>query len=82
MRKLLVSLVIAAGCAPLLPAQLRITGLDGLASKAKESVDITLDSSMLQMAGGFLASSGKDGDKVRNVLAGLKAISVRSFEFN
>ena len=60
----------------------RITGLDGLASKAKESVDITLDSNLLQMAGGFLAGAGKDGDKVKGVLAGLKAITVRSFQFN
>jgi hypothetical protein len=64
--------------------QLRITGLDGLASKAKESVDITLDSNLLQLAAGFLGNSGKDKDeaKVKELLAGLKAITVRSFEFS
>ena len=66
MRRLFLMVVIAGWTAAQLPAQqLRITGLDGLASKAKESVDITLDSNLLQMAGGFLAGNGKDGDKVK-----------------
>lgn len=82
MRRLFLIVVIAGWAAAQLPAQLRIAGLDGLASKAKESVDITLDSNLLQMASGFLAGNGKDGDKVRGVLAGLKAITVRSFQFN
>ena len=81
MRRSLLLAWMAASTAALLPAQLRITGLDGLASKAKESVVITLDSNMLQTAGGFLAGKGKDGDKARGVLAGLKSITVRSFEF-
>jgi hypothetical protein len=81
MRRILWMLLIAAGTISQLPAQLRITGLDGLASKAKESVDITLDPAMLQMAGAFLAGSGKDGNDVKNLIAGLKAITVRSYEF-
>lgn len=84
MRKLFLMIVIAGGSATLLPAQLRISGLDGLASKAKESVNITLDSNLLQMAGGFLAGAGKDGkdgDNLKQLLSGLKAITVRSFEF-
>jgi len=86
MRKSLLMVLMAAWTAAQLPAQslqLRITGLDGLASKAKQSVDITLDSSMLQMAGGFLGGNGKDKDaaKLKEVLSGLKGITVRSFEF-
>jgi len=87
MRRIILIGLIAGGSAALLPAQLlqlRITGLDGLASKAKESADITLDSNLLQMAGGFLAGAGKDGkdgDSVKQLLAGLKAITVRSFKF-
>ena len=81
MRKLFLMILIAGWTAAQLPAQLRITGLDGLASKAKESVDITLDSNLLQMASGFLAGAGKDGDQVKGLLAGLKAITVRSFQF-
>ena len=84
MRRILLITFIAVCAAAQLPAQLqlRITGLDGLASKAKESADITLDSNLLQMAGGFLAGAGKDGNDVKGLLAGLKAITVRSFKFN
>ena len=89
MRRIFLIALIAGWTAAQLPAQLlqlRITGLDGLASKAKESVDITLDSNLLQMAGGFLAGNIKDKDKdskeLKAVLSGLKAITVRSFEFN
>ena len=84
MRKLFLIMVIAGWSATQLPAQLRISGLDGLASKAKESVNITLDSNLLQMAGGFLAGAGKDGkddESLKQLLSGLKAITVRSFEF-
>lgn len=83
MRRIILIVLIAGWTAVLLPAQLRITGLDGLASKAKESVDITLDSSMLQMAGGFLAGSakGKDEAQVKELLGKLTAITVRTFEF-
>ena len=88
MRKLFLMVVIVGWTAAQMPAQLlqlRITGLDGLASKAKESTDITLDSNLLKMAGGFLAGAGKDGkdgDTIKQLLSGLKAITVRSFEFN
>ena len=87
MRRFFLIVLIAGWTVAQLPAQLlqlRITGLDGLASKAKESVDITLDSNLLQMAGGFLAGAGKDGkdgDNLKQLLSGLKAITVRSFEF-
>ena len=87
MRRLFLIGLMTAWTAAQLPAQLRITGLDGLASKAKESVDITLDSNMLQMAGAFLGGNGKDGKdadaaKLKELLAGLKAITVKTFEFN
>jgi len=87
MRRIFLITLIAGCVAVQLPAQLlqlRITGLDGLAAKAKESVDITLDSNLLQMAGGFLAGNikeDKDGKELKAVLSGLKAITVRSFEF-
>jgi hypothetical protein len=81
MRKTLWVLLIGVGSIAPLCAQLRITGLDGLAAKAKESVDITLDPAMLQMAGAFLAGGGKDGNDVKNIITGLKAITVKSYEF-
>ena len=88
MRRILLITLIASCAAAQLPAQLlqlRITGLDALASKAKETVDITLDSNLLQIANGFLAGAGKDGkdgDSIKQLLAGLKAITVRSYQFS
>jgi hypothetical protein len=79
---LLLGIAALAAVAPL-SAQIQI-GLDQLAAKAKETVDITLDGAMLQMAGRFFSGS-KSGDadssKAKNLLANLKAISVKSFEF-
>jgi len=87
MRRIFLITLIAGCVAVQLPGQLlqlRITGLDGLAAKAKESVDITLDSNLLGIAFQFLKSNSKDKDAkdVQAVLSGLKAITVRSFEFN
>ena len=73
-------LMACAALAPRLAAQIQIN-LDGLASKAKESVEITLDSSMLQMAGSFLSSGKPDDAKLKNLLSGVKAITVRNFKF-
>ncbi len=52
-----------------------------LKAKAKDIVDVSLDSSTLQFAGGFL--SGKKGDeaKAKKLMSGLKGLFVRSFEF-
>jgi len=63
-----------------LSAQIQI-GLDQLAAKAKESTDITLDGAMLQMASKFLAGGKSDDSKAKNLLANLKAITVKNFEF-
>lgn len=56
--------------------------LDRLAAKAKESVVVTLDGSLLQLAGKFLSSKNADEAKVKKAVAGLKGIYVRSFEFD
>lgn len=80
---LLVGIAALVTIAPL-PAQIQI-GLDQLASKAKDTVDITLTGPMLQMAGKFLGAQ-KSGDAAdaahsKSLLEHLKAISVKSFKF-
>ena len=88
MRRLLLIALIAGWTAAQLPAQLlqlRITGLDGLAAKAKESVDITLDSTCCRWPADSWrapAKTVKTQPSIKHLLAGLKAITVRSFEFN
>ena len=55
--------------------------IDNLASKAVETVDVTLDASMLQLAGKFLSDKKPDEAEARKLIEGLKGIYVRSFEF-
>jgi hypothetical protein len=64
-----------------LRAQIQLGNLDQLASKAKETADITLDGALLQLAGKFLSSDKGDDSKVKRMLTSLKAISVKHFEF-
>jgi hypothetical protein len=76
----MVLIAFAAAAVPL-AAQIQF-GLDNLASKAKESVDITLDASMLRLAGGFLSKKGdSDNQAFQKMLAGLKNVTVKSFTF-
>ena len=56
-------------------------GLDKLAARATESVDVTLDSSMLQMASKFLSNDDPDNVKVKKLVSKLRGVYVRSFEF-
>jgi Domain of unknown function (DUF4252) len=53
-----------------------------LAERATESVDVTLDSSMLQLASGFLSQDDKDEADVKKLVSKLKGVYVRSFEFD
>lgn len=74
-------LVAVLGVQPL-AAQLQLSVLDGLAAKAKESTEITLDAATLQLANGFLGDGKSSDPKVRKVLEGLKSIVLRTYEFS
>jgi hypothetical protein len=66
----------------LLSAQLlKLDQLDRLAAKASETVNVTLDGSLLQLAGRFLDDDGGDSAEVKKLVSGLRGITVRSFEF-
>jgi hypothetical protein len=56
--------------------------LDHLAEHATESVDVTLDQSMLQLASKFLSNDDPDQVKAKKLVGKLKGIYVRSFEFD
>ena len=62
------------------PAQLKLDHLDRLAAKASETVNLTLDGSLLQMAAKFL-DDDSDSASVKKLVSGLKGIQIRSFEF-
>ena len=55
--------------------------LDRLAAKATEVVDVTMDANLLQLASRFLSDKDPDDAHIKKIIAGLKGIYVRSFEF-
>lgn len=79
MRKLIIATLVLLAFA--VPASAQRLNLDfpGLADRAEEVVDITLDASMLRMASKFLTED--DDRNVRDVIKGLQGIYVRSYEF-
>lgn len=74
-------LLLAAAVLPLQAQIIKMpASLDALAAKAENYVDVTLDKSMLRLAGRFLKDD-EDEVKTRKLIAGLDGIYVRSFEF-
>jgi len=78
---LLVSLLAAPSWVRAQGAQLRLDQLDRLASRAEESVNLTIDPAMLKLAAAFLKGDG-DQAVLKEMIAGIKGIYVRSFEFD
>lgn len=60
---------------------LKLDHLDRLGSKASQTVNITLDGSLLRLASRFLSDGDSDEVEVKRLVNGLKGIVVRSFEF-
>lgn len=52
-----------------------------LAAKATDTIDVTLDETMLRFAGRFLSAQKSDEAQAKKLIEGLKGIHVRSFEF-
>jgi hypothetical protein len=65
------------------PGQLVLPDFSALAKKASRSVDISLDPSLLGLAGGILgADPDPDAAAVKSLIEGLKGIYVRSYDFD
>ncbi len=81
MRKILIPLVLIIAVA--MPASAQRINMDfpGLADRAEEVVDITLDANMLRMAARFFSGKDKDERAIRDMINGLEGIYVRSYEF-
>jgi hypothetical protein len=60
-------------------AKIKMPDFSGLAAKAKESVDISLDKDMLKNAGAFLA--GNTDPQFAEQIKGLDGIYIKVFEF-
>jgi hypothetical protein len=79
----IVAILLAAALMPLAAQEIKMpASMDKLAAKADESVNITLDGSLLKMAGRFLSGKSADDAATKSILAGLQSITVHSFEFS
>jgi|KBSMisStaDraftv2_1062788.scaffolds.fasta_scaffold229544_2 hypothetical protein len=67
--------------APPGPGTLQLPSFDGIAGKAVQTVDISLDTALLGMAAGFMDASKPDDAAVKEIIAGLKGVYVRSYTF-
>lgn len=65
------------------PGRLRLPDFSGLGKRAAQSVVISLDSSLLHQASGFVdGRSGASSAEVDDLLKGIRGIYVRSFSFD
>jgi hypothetical protein len=62
--------------------ELKIPSFDELQHKAIDSVNITIDSTLLGLAGHFMDDSDPNSAELKKTLAGLKSVQVRSFRFD
>ena len=81
MRKWILVLLLLIVAMPAGAQQLNID-FPGLADKAVETVDITLDGDLLQMAARFLDPHDPDQQTARSIVSKLEGIYVRSYEFD
>jgi Domain of unknown function (DUF4252) len=78
-------ILLAVSCAVLAVAQdarLEIGGIDKLAAKAAQTVEVSLDERLLRVAAKFLRNEDPEEAKVKELLSGLKGVYVRVFEFD
>ena len=76
-------LLAAASLTPLWAQEIKLpASLDRLAQKAEESVDVTLDGSLLKLAARFLSDKDdEDVAKIRRIIGKLEGVYVRSYQF-
>jgi len=84
MRKLVLVFILAFAVAVPASAQrinLDLPGLAGLADRAEEVVDVTLDASLIRLAAKFLGDDDPEEREIRQMISGLQGIYVRSYTF-
>ena len=62
-------------------AKIQTDALDKLFPKAVETVDVSVEGSLLQVASKFLSTSKPDEAAVRDLISALKGVYVKGFEF-
>jgi len=79
MRTLTVLLLLTA--APAAAQQIDLQSLEKLAARTTNKTEVTLDASMLKLAGLFLSDGDRDQAAAKKLVDGMKGVYVRVFEF-
>jgi len=84
MKPLLIAFLLTL--APILSAnaqdsRIQMSGLDHLAAKASQTVDVNIDERLMRLAARVFNDKDEDEREVKKLVAGLKGIYVKSFEF-
>jgi hypothetical protein len=78
----IMSTLLGAGLAAQAPGpRMALSGLDKLKAAAAETVDVSLDGTLLSLAARFMSDDDADTAQVKAMVGGLKGVYVRSFEF-
>ena len=67
---------------PVFGQGLDLSTLDRFSDRAASTTNVTLDRAQLQSALKMMSETDKDAGKIRNMLAGLNSVAVRTFEFS
>ena len=62
--------------------RIQMGNLDHLAAKASQTVDVNIDERLMKLASKVFSDSDADEREVKKLVAGLKGIYVKSFEFD
>lgn len=62
--------------------RLQLASLDHLAAKASQTVDVSIDQRLIQIAAKLLSNTDPDEIEAKKLVDGLKGIFVKSFEFD
>jgi hypothetical protein len=63
-------------------SRIQLSSLDHLAAVASQSVDVTIDERLMKVAAQALSDKDADEREVKKLVAGIKGIYVKSFEFD
>ena len=62
-------------------ARIQTASLDHLATKASQTVDVNIDERLMRLASKLLSAKDAEEKEIKELVAGIKGIYVRSFEF-
>ena len=62
-------------------SRIQLGSLDHLAAKASQTVDVNVDERLMKLAARLFSDKDEDEREIKKLIAGLKGIYVKSFEF-